>query len=68
MKPLLQKNLRSVMFVVMLTILGLSIASILIFDLSGKGRLAFILIAVSCFFASLSFFLEILKRKKNNND
>jgi hypothetical protein len=64
MKPLLQKNFISVMFIIMLTVLSLSIASLLIFDLSGKKQLAFILIAISCFLTSVSFYIEILKRNR----
>jgi len=64
MKPLLQKNLISIMFLLVLIILGLSLASLLIFDLTEKGRLAFILIAVSSFFTGLGFYFEILRRNK----
>jgi len=68
MKPLLQKNLISILFIIMLLILGLSIASLLLFELSDKGRLAFILIAISSFFTSLSFYLEILKRHRSSKN
>ncbi len=66
MKPLLQKNFISIMFVIVLTALGVSVASLLIFKLSDKERLAFILIAISCFLTSLSFYIEILKRSRSN--
>jgi hypothetical protein len=66
MKPLLQRNLVSVMFVVALTVLGFSICLLLIFEPSGKGRLALILVAISSFLTSLSFYLEILRKKRNN--
>ena len=68
MKPLLQKNLISIMFVIMLTALGLSIASLVIFKLSERERLAFIIIAISCFLTSLSFYIEIFKRNKRNKE
>jgi uncharacterized membrane protein YqjE len=66
MKPLLQKNFISIMFVIVLTALGISIASLVIFELSDKQRLAFILIAVSCFLTSLSFYIEILNRRRRD--
>jgi hypothetical protein len=68
MKPLLQKNFISIMFVIILTALGISVASLLIFKLSDRERLAFILIAISCFLTSLSFFIEILKRSRSNKN
>ena len=64
MKPLLQKNMISITFIVVLLILGLSVASLFLFKLTNKGRLAYILIAISCFFTGLALFLEILKRAK----
>lgn len=67
MKPLLQKNLRSIMFVLMLLVLGLSLTSLLLFDLTNKGRLAFILIAISSFFTGLGFYFEILKSNKKES-
>jgi len=66
MKPLLQKNFISIMFVIVLTALGISIASLFIFELSAKERLAFILVAISCFLTSLSFYIEILKKSRRN--
>jgi hypothetical protein len=68
MKPLLQKNFVSIMFVIILTALGLSIASLVIFKLSERERLAFIIIAISCFLTSLSFYIEILKRNRRNKN
>ena len=64
MKPLLQKNFISIMFIIMLTIFGLSIATLLIFTLPEKEHLAFVIIAISCFLTSLSFYIEILNRHK----
>ncbi len=68
MKPLLQKNLISVAFVIVLLVIGLSIASLFIFELTNKERLAFILIAVSCFFTALSLFFEIIKRANDKEN
>lgn len=65
MKPLLQRNLISVMFVIVLTTLGISIALLLIFKPTNKERLALILIAISSFLTCLSFYIEILKRNKS---
>lgn len=68
MKSLLQMNFISIMFVIMLTALGASIALLLMFDLSEKERLALILVAISCFLTSVSFYIEILKRNKTSRN
>jgi len=66
MKPLLQKNLVSITFVVILTVLGFALTSLLIFNLTEKERLAFILIIISAFFTSVGLFVEILRRSKQD--
>lgn len=43
----------------------MAVAIILMYNLSDKERLAYILIAVSAFFTGLGFYLEILNRRKN---
>ena len=68
MKPLLQNNLISITFVVVLFLIGSSFATLLILDLTEKGRLAFILILISAFFTGVGLFIEILKRSKKEND
>jgi hypothetical protein len=51
----------------MLLVLGLSLTSLLLFDLTNKGRLAFIIIAISSFFTGLGFYIEILKSNKRES-
>jgi hypothetical protein len=50
----------------MLTALGITIALLLMLDLSEKERLALIIVAISCFLTSLSFYVEILKKSKSD--
>jgi len=45
-------------------LLGISVAIILAVELTKKEILAFILIAVSAFFTSVSLYLEIINRRK----
>jgi hypothetical protein len=50
----------------MLTALGISIALLLMFELSHREKLALLITGTSCFLTSLSFFIEILIRRKRN--
>jgi hypothetical protein len=56
------------MLIIILAVLGISIASLLILDLSVKEKLAFFLIGISSFLTSLSFYLEIQKRDRNSKN
>jgi len=68
MKPILKMDFISIMFVIMLTALGISLAIFLMFDLSHREKLAMILIGISCLLTSVSFFLEILRRRRNSEN
>jgi hypothetical protein len=51
----------------MLTTSVVSIAFLIMLNLSEKERLVLILLIISCSLTSLSFYLEILRRSKSNN-
>ncbi len=64
MRPLLKKNFPGTMLIIMLANFIMVLASFLIFDLTGYGKLVFSFIGIISLFTALSFLLEILRNKK----
>jgi len=56
-----------VSFVATLVVFITSLGNLILGDLSGNGRRAYALIAISSFFISVSFFLQLKQKRRANN-
>lgn len=64
METFIKKDLKSLLFVIAITIFGLALAVLLAYDLDEKTELGMIMAMLSMFFTSLSLFISIYKKRK----
>ena len=68
MKKLLRWDLQSIAFVLSTALFGASLVLLVVFDLTPREVLLYTLFMISTFFTSLSLILQIIaKRKAENN-